>query len=69
LRLLQEQAKHGDLVFVRRGSGTGYRSIVYKVHLPSLSLVAEDLREVLALLIKENHFNLLAAQNRSLKAG
>lgn len=28
---LQEQAKHGDLVFVRRGSGLGYRSIVYKV--------------------------------------
>lgn len=27
----QEQAKHGDLVFVRRGSGLGYRSIVYKV--------------------------------------
>ena len=27
----QEAAEHGDMVVVRRGSGRGYRSIVYKV--------------------------------------
>ena len=29
-RRLQEAAEHGDMVVVRRGSGRGYRSIVYK---------------------------------------
>jgi len=33
MRLLQEAAEHGDMVVVRRGSGRGYRSIVYKVRL------------------------------------
>ncbi len=31
---VQEQAKYGDIVFLRKGSGVGYRSIVYKVRSP-----------------------------------
>ena len=31
LRSIQEAEEHGDMVVVRRGSGRGYRSIVYKV--------------------------------------
>lgn len=31
---VQEQAKYGDIIFLRKGSGVGYRSIVYKVRSP-----------------------------------
>ena len=47
---MQEAEEHGDMVVVRRGSGRGYRSIVYKVL--STSTKAEHVSIIIGALLK-----------------